>query len=98
MQALLAAVLALAPLRGTWMETITLEDGSQASVTLPLGATTPRPIVVGVHGSGDRPEWSCGEWRGVVDSYAFVVCPRGTPSGGAFVWSSTEQLERRVMS
>jgi hypothetical protein len=80
------------------METVQLDDGSEASVTLPLGATSPRPIVVGVHGAGDRPEWSCGEWRGVVDSYAFVVCPHGTPSGNAFVWSSVEQLEKRVMS
>ncbi len=91
-------MLALAPLRGAWLEKITLEDGSEASVTLPLGATEPRPVVIGLHGSGDRPEWSCGEWRGVVDSYAFVVCPHGSPSGNAFVWQSTEQLENRVMS
>ena len=93
-----AAAVALAPLRGAWMETVTLDDGTEASVTLPLGATEPRPIVVGVHGSGDRPEWSCGEWRGVVDSYAFVVCPHGTPSGNAFVWKSSDQVEKRVMA
>jgi hypothetical protein len=98
MHPLFAAALALAPLRGAWLEKITLEDGSEASVTLPLGATEPRPVVIGIHGSGDRPEWSCGEWRGVVDSYAFVVCPEGTPSGNAFVWQSTEQLEKRVLS
>ena len=80
------------------METVALADGSEASVTLPLGATEARPVVLGVHGAGDRPEWSCGEWRAVVDSYAFVVCPHGAPRGGAFVWQSSDQLEKRAMA
>jgi len=79
------------------METVALADGSEASVTLPLGATEARPVVLGVHGAGDRPEWSCGEWRAVVSSYAFVVCPHGAPRGGAFVWQSSDQLEKRAM-
>ncbi len=85
------------PLAGSWLESVTLDDGSEANVSLPLGATSPRPIVVGIHGSGDRPDWSCAEWRNVVDSYAFVVCPRGSAFGGAFAWSTIEQLDRRVV-
>jgi predicted esterase len=80
------------------METVVLADGSEASVTLPLGATEARPVVLGVHGAGDRPEWSCGEWRMVFDSYAFVVCPHGAPRGGAFVWQSSDQLEKRAIA
>lgn len=82
------------------METVALSDGSEASVTLPLGATEARPVVLGVHGAGDRPEWSCGEWRAAVDSYAFVVCPHGAaiPGRGAFVWQSSDQLEKRAMA
>jgi predicted esterase len=81
-----------------WLDTVTLDDGSQANVALPLGATSPRPLVVGVHGSGDRPDWSCAEWANVVDSYAFVVCPHGSAFGGGFAWSTIEQLDKRVIS
>lgn len=50
-----------------------------AVVSLPLGATTPRPLVVAAHGAGDRPESQCRYWRDVVGNAAFVVCPRGYP-------------------
>jgi pimeloyl-ACP methyl ester carboxylesterase len=36
-----------------------------------------RPVVVVVHGAGDRPDWQCGGWRHATDEYPFVVCPRG---------------------
>lgn len=49
-------------------------------VTVPLGAREPRPIMVALHGGGDRPEWACGEWRGIANAYPFVVCPRGPGS------------------
>jgi predicted esterase len=90
----------LAPLGGNdaLLDTVTLDDGSEAQVALPIGATTARPLVVGVHGSGDRPDWSCAEWRNVVDAYAFVVCPHGSAFGAAFAWSTVEQLDRRVIA
>lgn len=50
-----------------------------AVVSLPLGATTPRPVLVAAHGAGDRPEWQCAMWRGIVGDRAFVLCPRGFP-------------------
>jgi predicted esterase len=50
-----------------------------AVVSLPLGATTPRPVLVAAHGAGDRPEWQCTMWRGIVGDRAFVLCPRGFP-------------------
>jgi predicted esterase len=66
-------------------------------VTPPLGATTPRPLVVGVHGAGDRPEWSCGGWRLGTQVSAFVACPRGSKAGGErFAWASAQQLASRV--
>jgi hypothetical protein len=36
--------------------------------------------MVGLHGAGDRAEWSCGEWRGVTDAFSFVFCPHGNAS------------------
>jgi hypothetical protein len=84
---------ALAPLLGTWLERLELDDGGVAFVSVPLGATEPRPVMVAVHGAGDRPEWACGGWRGVTEARSFIVCPQGTPTAdGRFYWSSTAKL------
>lgn len=48
-----------------------------AIVSLPLGATSRRPVLVATHGAGDRPEWQCEMWRDIVGDRAFVLCPRG---------------------
>jgi len=51
-----------------------------ALVALPLGARTPRPIVVATHGAGGRPEGQCQLWQALVGSRAFVLCLRGIPT------------------
>ena len=38
----------------------------------------PRPVVVALHGLGDRPEPHCEAWRNITNAKAFVLCPRGT--------------------
>lgn len=48
-----------------------------ALVSLPLGATSPRPLLVAAHGAGDRAEYHCELWRGIVGDRAFVLCPQG---------------------
>jgi hypothetical protein len=50
-----------------------------AVVSVPTGTTTPRPVVVALHGNFDRPEWQCDVMRTITDAYPFVLCPRGTP-------------------
>ncbi|MBK6694795.1 MAG: alpha/beta fold hydrolase [Myxococcales bacterium] len=50
---------------------------AHAFVHVPLGRTTPAPIVVAAHGNYDRPEWQCGEWGHLFGTRAFVLCPRG---------------------
>lgn len=50
-----------------------------AVVSVPTGATGPRPVLLALHGNFDRPEWQCEVWRGVTRARAFVVCPRGIP-------------------
>jgi predicted esterase len=88
----------LPPLGGApWLERLELPGGGVALVSVPLGATEPRPIMVAVHGAGDRPEWACGGWRGVARAYPFIVCPEGAPTGDdRFYWLSTKELQRRV--
>jgi predicted esterase len=68
-----------------------------AFVAPPVGATAPRPLVVAVHGAGDRPEWSCGGWRLASLTNAFVVCPQGSPTTPrTFAWASPQLLSERV--
>lgn len=85
-----------------WLEKLELEGFGPASVSVPLGATGPRPVLVGVHGRGDRPEWACGEWRGVTRGYPFILCPHGIPrdappgAGLRFADAKTTEREIRV--
>ena len=50
-----------------------------AIVWLPLGATSPRPVIVATHGNYDTPESTCDVWGGIVADRGFVLCPRGVP-------------------
>lgn len=88
------AAASLPPLRGSWLENLSGE-ASGSVVTLPLGASAARPLIVGVHGAGDRPEWSCGGWRLASDAQSFVLCPRGSKMDSErFAWVSSAAIER----
>ncbi|HSO34617.1 MAG TPA: hypothetical protein VLT33_18915 [Labilithrix sp.] len=81
-------------LEGAPIQVLELEKG-RAIVALPIGARDKRAVVVGVHGAGDRPEWSCSEWQAVTAGWAFVVCPQGVrhpQDPNAFVWGSAESI------
>jgi hypothetical protein len=80
-----------------WLERLDLPGGDRAFLSVPLGATEPRPVMVAVHGAGDRPEWACGGWRGITDAYPFIVCPDGAPSSrDKRRWSSRVAITRSV--
>jgi predicted esterase len=66
----------LAPLTGE-LESLPVPGHPDAALSLPTGATARRPVVVVVHGSGDRPNWQCEGWRSVTAHFPFVVCPTG---------------------
>jgi len=82
----------------SWLIALPVEGFRDARVSVPLGAREARPVVVALHGAGDRPEWACGSWRGVTDAYPFVLCPTGEPGGlpDGFVWGNDSQVEREV--
>lgn len=73
-----------------------------AVVSLPLGATSARPVLVATQGNFDKPEWQCDMWRSVVENRGFVVCPRGvkhpnSPPGDArHRYASNAALEKEV--
>jgi predicted esterase len=86
----------LPPLTGPWIESLA-PAAEGAVLTLPLGAREPRPLIIGVHGAGDRPEWSCGGWRLASGAKAFVLCPRGSKlDPQRFAWASAKALERTL--
>lgn len=70
------------PLTGDWIIPLAVPAFEESQVAVPLGATNPRPLIIGVHGMRDRPEWSCGEWRAVTP-YPFILCPHGQPLPGS---------------
>ncbi len=77
-----AGIAKLPPLTdAVWLETLAMPPGHAAFVSVPLGATEPRPVMIGMHGAGDRPEWACGGYRAATDAFPFIVCPRGVPQG-----------------
>ena len=93
----------LAPLHAeSWLIELPLDGFAPTSVSVPLGVTEPRPIVIALHGAGDRPEWQCGTWRGIADNRAFIVCPRGIPHPGfpasapRYTWSDVAATEREL--
>jgi len=90
---------ALPPLVANWVEPLPLADGNLAYVMPPIGAREPRPLIVGVHGAGDRPDWACGGWRLGESEYAFIVCPQGLKLDPLrFAWDSPQTITRRVES
>jgi predicted esterase len=93
-------VAVLAPLNGPWLAELGVEGFADVRVSVPLGATTVRPVVVALHGRGDRPEWACGEWRGITNAYPFIVCPHGiptaAPAGSGLAYPDAETTHREV--
>jgi hypothetical protein len=90
----------LPPLTGAWLERLSLDGFGDAFVSVPLGTTRPRAVMIGVHGMRDRPEWACGEWRGVSDAEPFILCPYGqprdAPPGAGLTFSSAHELEAEI--
>jgi len=75
---------ALAPLTdAVWLEALPMPPGRAAFVSVPLGATGPRPVMIGMHGAEDRPEWACGGYRAATDAFPFIICPRGIAHGSS---------------
>jgi hypothetical protein len=70
---------------------------ADAVVSLPLGATSARPVVVATHGMWDFPEGLCDNWRWIVGDRAWVLCPRGTPMPDkTFRYASGPALSKEI--
>lgn len=74
-----------------------------AVVSVPIGATTPRPLLVIAHGAGGRPEPHCAFWRSILGARGFLLCPRGVllgayaePADQGYFYPDHHALEREV--
>lgn len=72
----------LPPLVGEWLMRLAVPTFNESFVSVPFGATSPRPVMIGVHGMRDQPDWACGEWRGVTGGHPFILCPHGQSIAG----------------
>ena len=93
----------LAPLAGEAFVALAVEGYRAAVVAVPLGAGSPRPLLVVTHGAGGRPEPHCAFWRALLGPRGFILCPRGTllgslaePSEQGFFYRDHHALEREV--
>jgi hypothetical protein len=76
---------------------LTVPGFSDAVVSVPQGARSPRPIVVATHGLWDFPEGLCDNWRWIVRDRAWVLCPRGAPTPGkTFLYKSGPALAKEI--
>ncbi len=90
-------------LDGPKLFALEVEGFSAAVLSVPIGATSRRPVIVATHGNYDRPEWQCEVWAGIVGGRAFVLCPRGveradspSPDDRRFTYTQNQDLEREV--
>jgi dienelactone hydrolase len=99
--ALVDAAPRLAPLEAT-LVSLAVAGFRDATVSVPTGATEPRPVVVALHGNFDRPEWQCEVMREITDAYAFILCPRGIrrtdvpKSWDRWEYGALQQLKREL--
>jgi dienelactone hydrolase len=68
-----------AALNGAPVVSLDVPGYGAAVVSVPLGATSRRPLALALHGNFDRPEWQCEVWRRITRGDVFVLCPRGVP-------------------
>lgn len=89
-------------LEGEALGTLEVDGFLPPSLAIPLGAEEPRPIVIAVHGNGDRAEWLCEVWAAMFQYKAFVLCPAGklggesSPGDPRYTFSHHLVLEKEI--
>jgi predicted esterase len=92
------------PLSGAPFVDLPVEGHRAAVVSVPLGASSPRPLLVVTHGAGGSPEPHCAFWREMLGDRGFILCPRGVllgsssaePQDQGFFYRDHRALEREV--
>ncbi len=70
---------------------------ADAFISVPWGATGPKPVVVATHGLWDFAEGLCDDQRWIFHNSAWVVCPRGRPlADKTFHYDNADALAREI--
>jgi hypothetical protein len=86
----------------SWLIELDVPGFGKAALAVPLGANAPRPIVIALHGSSDRPEWACAALRSIAGPAPFVLCPRGvaradfSASDARYTFGSVDDTAREL--
>ena len=86
----------------SWLIELEVAGFGKAALAVPLGANAPRPIVIALHGSADRPEWACAALRSIAGPAPFVLCPRGvaradfSASDARYTFGSVDDTAREL--
>lgn len=71
---------ALAPLADDPVVQLGIAGFGPATVQVPRGARSKRPVLVALHAHNIRPEQACADWRRASGEHPFVLCPFGVPA------------------
>jgi predicted esterase len=58
-------------------EALAIPGHGAAVVSVPTDPSRRVPLLVVLHGAGDRPEWQCEWWDGALGGHALIACLRG---------------------
>jgi dienelactone hydrolase len=76
---------------------LAIDGFPEAVISVPLGATSPPPVVVATHGMWDFPEGLCDDQRWIFRDRAWVLCPRGRPMPDkTFRYDGVDSLAREI--
>lgn len=72
--------------------------GSWGVAIAPADMSSPRPLIVFLHGMWASPEEQCAVFERAASEFGFLVCPRGnTPFADGFMWTGTyADAEKRI--
>jgi predicted esterase len=62
-------------------------------------STSPRPVLMYLHGRGGSPADDCRKWARVARRYGWVVCPQGPSEteGGGRTWANDVEAAKRIV-